>query len=174
MKAAATCYGIRISPLTLRRLLLLAIHALLFNQHAYIYSSRRQTYLATSNLERCGDSVTLLKIRHAWSKGLNDTTELVAKNVAFLHLNDCSMKYMQVRSAGNAASDLENDVAVFNYTRFGYVLFSRLARVQLRRRIRIKVRFYNYHREKYFAIHINNSELISWQCLTRAPIIEKS
>lgn len=69
--------------------------------------------VATGNLEASDYSVALLEILDASAHLINDTTKLVAKDVALLQLDDGAMVQVKVTAADGAASDLEDYIAVF-------------------------------------------------------------
>lgn len=88
--------SVAVGALALRRQLLLAVEA-----------------LAAGNLETGDDAVTLFQVLDAGSHLVYDTAELVAQDVALLELDDSAMVEVQVAAADGAASDLEDDIAVF-------------------------------------------------------------
>jgi len=71
------------------------------------------TYVSASNLEGCDNTVTLLDVLDTRTERVYDTAELVAEDVALLHLDDRAVKKMQVGTADSATGDLENNIAVF-------------------------------------------------------------
>lgn len=60
-------------------------------------------YMSASNLERGDDSLPNLEILDLRTHGFYNSTKLVAKNIAFFHLDDAAMKKVEVATTNGAA-----------------------------------------------------------------------
>lgn len=82
-------------------------------------SRERRTYVSASNLERGHDSVTLLQVLDARTQLVDNTAELVSKDIPFLKLNDGAVEQVQVTTADGASGNLQDNIAVLEELRLG-------------------------------------------------------